>query len=91
MATIKLTPKNPDEVIDYDIDVSRWLGGGDTINDATAEAIGVNVDAIQIHGTIVKAWLSGGEKNTMSETTITLTTAAGRVKQITLLLRIGAC
>jgi len=90
MSIIKLDSKPAADKIDYDLDFKSWLGGADNIIDINTIEDGVVVEATQIFGQVVKLWLSGGEENTMAVVKLQVTTGAGRLKELTLQLRIGS-
>lgn len=90
MSIVHINPKSAGDTLDYDVDFKSWLGSGDSVVDVTAIGSGVTVDAARTFGTIVKIWLSGGIDNTMAEVVVTVSSQAGRVKELTLQLRIGS-
>jgi hypothetical protein len=54
--------KDPDAVLDYIADWTKWLPTGDAI--LTAEMLttgGLIVDSVEFNATTVTAWLSGGD------------------------------
>lgn len=82
--------KQPAEVLDYDIDYSSALDTGDTIvaHTVTAET-GITVDtSVIVGGVYVKIWLSGGTNGATYKITLTVTTAAGRVREDEIKLKI---
>lgn len=85
--------KRPDDQLDYDVKFERWLSEGDTITDATAVAdpVGVTIDRVEVFGDVVKVWISGGEVGASHSINVTVTTDQGRVKEVTLNLRIVEC
>jgi len=85
--------KRLDDHHDYDVSFARWLSSGDTIPDATAsvEPEGVTVDSVQIFGTVVKVWLSGGTAGDSHAVVVTATTSQGRVKEVQFNLRVTEC
>lgn len=85
--------KRPDDQLDYDVSFERWLSDGDTITDSTAVAdpSGINVDSTQVFGSVIKVWLSGGEKGESYNINVTATTAQGRVKEVTFNARVMGC
>lgn len=83
--------KRPEDRLDYDVDFADWLSPGDTVRDATATAPGVTVDRVQVFGTVVKVWLSGGLAGDSTPIDVVITTAAGRVKEVTFNLRVTEC
>ena len=77
-------PKQPIEVIDYDLDYSDWLTPGDNVQSAqvTVSPTGeLTVDNVFINDPRVKLWLSAGTHGTVYKLTVTMTTADGRVRQ----------
>jgi hypothetical protein len=85
--------KRPDDQLDYDVEFHDWLTSGDTITSATATAdpAGVTVDRVQVFGTLVKVWLSGGALGGSHIITVTASTAQGRVKEVIFNLRVTGC
>jgi hypothetical protein len=85
--------KRPDDQLDYDVSFERWLSEGDTLTDATAVAdpVGVTIDRVELFGSIVKVWLSGGTAGDSHKINVTATTSLGRVKEVTFNLRIVEC
>lgn len=75
--------KQPSEVLDYDIDYSSALDSGDTIVAKTVIAdTGIGVDTSMIvGGNTVKIWISGGTNGITYKITSRITTAAGRVRE----------
>lgn len=85
--------KRPEDRLDYDVDFAEWLSPGDAVQDATAtaDALSVNVDRVQVFGSVVKVWLSGGNAGDSSAIDVVVTTAAGRVKDVRFNLRVTEC
>lgn len=93
--------KQPAEVLDYDIDFSEFLSDGDTLA-ATADdppvpnPLSVTVDDPSItlgptwllNAYTVKQWLSGGTDGLRYKITLTVTSNAGRVKQVEFVVRV---
>jgi hypothetical protein len=70
--------KDPDAVLDYEIDWSAWLGE-DTITASTfTVATGLTEDSESNDTTAATVWLSGGTVGTRYLVTNHITTAAGR-------------
>lgn len=80
-----------DDRLDYDLDFSRWLDGDDTLTDVTAEADNLTVDQVQLFGTVVKVWLSGGTVGQTAKVEVVATSANGRVKEESFLVRVSDC
>lgn len=79
--------KDPDAVLDYKFDWSRWLTDGETINSQTTTAsTGVTVDSSSItdDGTSVTVWLSGGTPGNTYTVQSRITTSAGRTDDRTI-------
>lgn len=85
--------KRPDDQLDYDVDFERWLSDGDTVQDASAEAVpsGVSIDRVEVFGPIVKVWLSGGSAGQSHKINVTASTSQGRVKEVAFNLRVAEC
>lgn len=79
--------KFPAAVLDYEMDWLAWLGT-DTIS--ASEWIvpdGLTLDSDTFTDTAATAWLSGGVEGEVYEVTNRITTAAGRVNERYLLVR----
>ncbi|MGL4860501.1 MAG: hypothetical protein ACRC5A_12360 [Enterobacteriaceae bacterium] len=83
--------KKPSDVLDYDVDFSRWLPEGDTILTAEVTARGIKVESVLTETPVVKVWLSGGEPVRSYPVTVTVLTQQGRKKSVCFMLRITAC
>ena len=80
--------KRPEDVLDYDIDFSRWLDG-DTLVNVTASKVGTAViDSSSVDSVAAKIWLSGGDAGTDTIITAQVETLAGRTKEIQFRLRV---
>lgn len=82
--------KQPADVQDYDIDFNAYLSSmGDTAlsHTVTADA-GLSVMSSTLNSGVVKVWLSGGTDGVQYKVTATLTTAAGRVKQAEIVVKV---
>ena len=96
--------KQPDEVLDYDIDFSEFLDDGDALSSigdpkvpnpldvvvTPADAFFVLGDAFIVgdDSLIYKQWVSGGVVGVTYKIEITATTDRGRVKQVEFRVRI---
>ena len=70
--------KDPDAVLDYEIDWSTWLGT-DTINNSSwTTGTGITIDSDTNTTTAAKVWLSGGTAGIRYTLTNSIVTAAGR-------------
>lgn len=90
MSLAFLHPKDPDEVIDYDLDWSRQLSrDADTIaTSAWTVPSGITQDDSENTDTLAKIWLSGGTNGESYLLINHITTAAGRVFERTVKLRV---
>lgn len=82
--------KRPLEVLDYDFDFTNFLGY-DTITQAQVAVLpasGLSLDTKLYNEKIVKQYVSGGSAGTDYTLTATITTAAGRTKEMDIVLRI---
>ena len=86
---ITLEPKDPNAVIDYWIDWSKWLRGNDTV--LTSEWIvpaGITQDSEANDTTTTTIWLSGGTAGSTYSLTNRITTAQGRTQDKTITIRV---
>lgn len=83
--------KDPSDRLDYDIDYMRWLPPGDVIESAIATMGGdctATVAQVDVAETAVKVWVDGGASGEAGTLTVRATTAQGRVKELSVQLRI---
>lgn len=81
--------KQPNDVIDYDIDYSPWLRAGDTITQTAAKVecltdatdTALQIDSVAHGDLYAKVWHSGGTDKQRYKVTVTVTTAGGRVDE----------
>lgn len=77
--------KDPDAVLDYRVDWSRWLADGDIIMDSEFIAPdGITLDADAHDTTSATCWLSGGTAGQFYNVVNRITTASGRTDDRTL-------
>lgn len=83
MTVLDTFPKQPNEVLDYDIDFSDWLAErDDTIASVTADCDdGIEVDLVTHLNGVVKLWMVGGTSGRSYKVTATVVTADGRTKE----------
>lgn len=87
--------KQPADVLDYDIDFSAILDGGDALASTgsppvpqplsvTVSPSGLTIGPTFVveDGKAVKQWVSGGNNRQRYKVTLTVTSNAGRVKQV---------
>lgn len=84
-----LDPKDPNAVIDYDIDWSKRLPNGDIIlvSDWIVPA-GITMDSEESTDTVTKIWLSGGTAGQSYALTNRITTAHGRTQDKTITITV---
>lgn len=83
--------KDPDDVLDYSWDWTDWLASiADTIASYTVTVDGITLDSHGIAGSVVTAWLSGGVIGQEASATCQVTTAGGRIHDVTLYFTIEA-
>ena len=71
--------KDPDAVLDYQLNWSAWLEVGEVITDAVITVpTGLTLDSQVVTDTTVTAWLSGGEINTGYQVNCHIETSEGR-------------
>jgi len=78
--------KQPDEVLDYDFIYDDWFGNSpDSIASVVAELVpgdgSMTAVAATPEATRLKVWLTGGTDGDIYKLEVTITTAAGRIKQ----------
>lgn len=73
--------KDPDDVLDFELDWSSWLGTSETINTSTwTVATGITKDSDTNTTTTATIWLSGGTHGTAYQLTNRIVTNQGRTK-----------
>jgi hypothetical protein len=92
--------KQPAETLDFDIDFSQFLSDGDSLVstgnppvpsplDVAVTPSGLNLGpTFVLNGKTVKQWLSGGTDGVKYKITLTVTSNAGRVKQVEFVVRV---
>ena len=80
---MKKFTQQPNEVLDYDIDLTEWIATGDSVQSTVASAeAGLTVTVSNGTTTTPKIWCSGGATGTTYKVTVTITTKGGRTKEI---------
>lgn len=90
MALLGKFTKQPQEVLDYDVDFSEWFSNrGDVIASFSASAdSGVTVVSSALAGNVVKLVVSGGIDGASYKVTTRVTTTLGLVKEADFLIRV---
>jgi hypothetical protein len=83
------SPKDPDAVLDYQIDWSDWLGEGESIAVADWVVTGGTEDSATTTAKTATIWLSGGTEGEAISATCSVTTDIGRSDDRTLILRVA--
>lgn len=81
-------PKDPSDVVDYNMSFASLLGSGEAVSTGSATAEGVTVDSQTISGSTLTVFLSGGTAGKSATITGTITTDQGRTFQRSFYLRI---
>lgn len=88
---IKTFTKQPGDRLDYVLQCSDWLSG-DSITSVSASFryndANVSIDACSHDGENVTTWLSSGTDGEQSQITLTISTAAGRIKEAEFRIRV---
>ena len=80
--------KDPDAVLDYILDWSRWLALDEEITGLTVVADpGITVDSSSFTTAITTVWLSGGTDGSNYRITYRITTDQGRADDRTIVIR----
>ena len=86
--------KQPADLLDYDIDFSRWLPDDDTILTVTTAvdpAEELAVLSAHVDSPMVKVWVSGGVNGATYKVTVTVATQGGRIKEVDFKIRVRDC
>jgi len=82
--------KDPDAVLDYQIDWSSWLDTGETISaSAWTVPTGLTEDSDSNTTTTATVWLSGGTAGVTYSVTNQITTSDSRTEDRTITIRCG--
>jgi len=75
--------QQPADILDYGVDLTKWLVTGDTVISSTVSVSPSGLDAVVTQGTTSqpKAWISGGVDDTEYQVTLTVITNGGRKKE----------
>ncbi|WP_437416364.1 phage fiber-tail adaptor protein [Sinorhizobium meliloti] len=85
--------KAPADVLDFDIDFSRWLREADRITGATSELSGTTATIVRTDFTdsTARVWLADGTDGDSGLVTTTVVTEQGRTKQFCFNIKIREC
>ncbi len=85
-------PKDPQDVLDYEIKWDKFLDDTDTISGSVFTIVSGTcvIDSDSFTDTTTTVWLSGGEDGETCEVLNHITTASGREKDQTGILKIKA-
>ena len=83
-------PKDPDAVLDYTWDWSKWLSASETISTATVVAVtpGISVLSSSVVGSTVVAWIGGGTAGETYRVRCHITTNQSRADDRTISIRV---
>lgn len=75
--------KQPADVLDYGVDLTKWLVTGDTVSSSSAAVSPSGLTISVTNGTTSepKVWASGGVDGTEYQITLTVVTTGGRTKE----------
>jgi hypothetical protein len=91
MATLTWPDKDPDEVLDFQVDWSERLDDGDVISTSTFTVpAGLTLNSSSKTDTTTTAWLQGGTLNSNYDVLNRIVTTGGRTMDQTIRLRIRA-
>lgn len=85
--------KDPDDVLDYDVDFVQWLPVGDRLVSAvsTISASTATVNDTIVADGMVKVWIAGGAAGENAVVKVLATTEQGRTKDVSFRLQIRDC
>lgn len=81
--------KDPEAVLDYQLDWSSWLPAGDTIATSTwVVPVGITKNSDTKDATTTTIWLSGGTEGTLYQLVNRVVTTEGRTEDQTVVVMI---
>jgi len=91
--------KQPDEILDYDVDLTEWVTVGDTVNgtevsvDGSAYAVnhvsaGISISITNAATSVPKLWVSGGVDGIVYKISVQVSTNSGRLKEVDFKMKI---
>lgn len=79
---MKIFRKQPNDDLDYDIDMSDWLEAGDSIvSGVVTTPAGIETTGTDISGNIFKVWIRGGTDGETYKFSVLITTQS-RTKEV---------
>ena len=85
-------PKDPDAILDYQLDWSGWLADGESITGVTVAVDGVNLETSTFTVDATTAWVSGGTAGETATITFRVTTDSNPINRVddrSIILTIG--
>lgn len=81
--------KDPDAILDYAFDWSKWLAAGETIQSHTITTTGqIDLESHTHTDTVVTVWLGGGTVDTIVTVACLITTSQARHDERTMSIAI---
>ena len=80
-------PKDPNAVLDYVFDWTKWLASHTPVDEIASHStsqVGVTVASSSRSGALVTVWISGGTLNQPASVTCRIVTTGGRTEDQTL-------
>ena len=80
---MKIFSQQPSDVLDYSINLTKWLVEGDNVVSSTAYSspAGLNIVVTQENTNTPKVWISGGVDGVEYKVSATVVTNGGRTKE----------
>jgi hypothetical protein len=90
MAVLNTYTKQPNDVLDYDIEYADFLSEGDSLASAiaTVSPSGLIVHTPLVVGTTIKLWVEGGTSGVKYKITVKTVTTLSRTKEDELIFRV---
>lgn len=91
MAVLNTYSKQPNDVLDYDLDYSEFLSAGDSLSNLSTAAVspsGLTVHTPLVIGKTLKIWVQGGSAGVKYKVTVQAVTVLGRTKEDELIFRV---
>ena len=80
--------KDPNDVLEYQVNWATWIGS-DTITESTwVVPTGITKDSDSFTDTVTTIWLSSGTAGAIYELVNRITTAAGRIRDFTCVIKV---